>query len=324
MNIVLLGGAGYVGQVLLRHLRHVGHQIKVIDLFNFAMPEHLSRLVVRWRVQDTRELTTRDFAGADVVCDLSAISNDPSGELDPELTHAINVEARARNAMLAKDAGVRRHLLFSSCSVYGICEEIADERASLRPLTEYAISNVRAEERVLALADRSFCATAFRLATVFGPSEAMRFDLVVNTMTRNAVESGTVMITGGGEQFRPLIHIADVADATARVLTMPVEAVCGDVFNLVHRNMRIKDLAQAVIQGIGRSIDLRVEDGTVDRRNYQVDGTKALRVFGFNGERTVEQAAREITARLAAGDLDVSPRSIRLNGYRRMSQAVAS
>lgn len=323
MKVVVVGGAGYVGQVLIRHLLRMGYEVKVLDLFIFAAPSWLPPGLV-WVARDTREIYPEDLEGADIVLDLAAISNDPSGDLDPDLTRLINVEARARTAELAKMVGVQRHILFSSCSVYGVNDHLVDETAPLRPLTEYAASNARAEERIQALADASFCATAFRLATVFGPSPAMRFDLVVNTMTRSAFDHGGVSVTGGGGQFRPLIHVEDIAAAAVRVLEMPPAKVNGEVFNLVHRNEQMSNLANAVVRGIERPVELTVDASTIDRRNYRVDGSKAQRVLGFTAGRTIEEAARAILDGLIANTLDASPRSIRLNGYRGMTRRVVA
>jgi nucleoside-diphosphate-sugar epimerase len=317
MKVLVLGGAGYIGQVVVQRLVDAGHTVKVADIFKFSLPGHLPR-GVGWVVCDTRALLARDLRGIDAILDLAAISNDPSGSLDPELTRAINVEARSRIARLAKSVGVGRYLLFSSCSVYGINDDLVDEYAPLRPLTEYALSNVRAEERILSLADAGFCATAFRLATVFGPSPAMRFDLVVNTMARSAFECGKVVVTGGGNQFRPLIHVADVAEAATRVLALPSATVSGEVFNLVHRNARMHELALAVVAGIGRPIPIDVDSSSLDLRNYRVDGGKAERVLGFRAARTVEAAAHTIFHGLAAGRVTPRPLTIRLNGYRQM------
>jgi nucleoside-diphosphate-sugar epimerase len=323
MKVVVVGGAGYVGQVVVRELLAAGHEVKVIDLFTFALPGRLPQRL-RWTVCDVRELRAWDLAGADAVLDLAAISNDPSGDLDPTLTRSINVEGRARTALLAKAVGVHRYLLFSSCSVYGVNDELVDERSALNPLTEYAVCNALAEERVLRLADAGFCATAFRLATVFGPSPAMRFDLVVNTMTRTAFDRGAVTVTGGGQQFRPLVHVGDVAAAACNVLAQPAATVSGEIFNVVHRNAQMCELADSVVRGIERPVAVEVDSSTIDRRNYRVDGGKAARVLGLEPARTVESAARSIMDGLIAGTLDTSSRSIRLNGYRRMTSAAVS
>jgi len=319
MKVVVVGGAGYVGQVLLRRLLAAGHEVKVIDLFIFAPPSQLPEGVA-WTKRDTRELYLSDLEGADVVLDLAAISNDPSGDLDPALTHSINVAARAQTAEFAKAMGVRRYLLFSSCSVYGVNDDLVDENAPLQPVTTYAASNARAEEFVLALADADFCSTALRLATVFGPSPAMRFDLVVNTMTRSAFDHAEVKVTGGGAQFRPLIHVEDVAAACLRILGLPTGVVNGEVFNLVHCNEQMKDVAYAVIRGIERPVTLAVDASSTDLRNYRVDGSKSRHALGFTADRTVEEAARTILQDLVDNRLDASPRSVRLNGYRSMTK----
>ena len=320
MRIVLLGGAGYVGCVLARHLADAGHELCVIDLFQFLQPSSLAT-VAHVKTVDTRQLTADDFAGADAIVDLAAISNDPSGELDVEITREINTYARIRAAEAAREAGVDRYVLLSSCSVYGACDAVVDETSPLNPLTAYAASNAQAELGVLALAAPNFSVTALRLATVFGLSPSMRFDLVVNTMTLSAFSSGSITVNGGGDQFRPLIHVRDVAAAVERTLLAPPEAVGGGIFNISSRNMGMREVAAAVVAGLERSIQLNVLEETADKRNYRVDSSKMRRVLGLRADRSVGMAAATIMEALASGRLAPSPFSIRLNGYRTFVEA---
>jgi nucleoside-diphosphate-sugar epimerase len=274
--------------------------------------------VGRVKVGDTREITAEDFRDIDAVFDLAAISNDPAGELNPALTREINAQARVRAATLARQAGVQRYVLFSSCSVYGANDALVDETATPNPLTEYAISNVAAERGILALADDSFCVTALRLATVFGISPSMRFDLVVNIMSLHLFDTGRITVTGGGQQYRPLVHVADVAKAACQLLTAPPTPINGEIFNISHANMRVSDVAGEVIKAAGRPVDLVVDDSTLDQRNYRVANDKAFARFGFRGERTITDGAQVVLAALEAGRLVSSPTCVRLNGYRTM------
>lgn len=316
MKVLVLGGAGYVGRVLLEQLRAAGHSPSVIDLCLFSAPAELTP-VADVKVADTRALSLADFEDVETVIDLAAISNDPAGELDPELTHRINATTRRRSAELARLAGVRRYVLVSSCSVYGANDEIVTETAPLNPLTAYARCNALAESDVLKLNSPHFGVTVFRLATVFGPSPSMRFDLVVNTMALNAFQVGGLRVTGGGEQFRPLVHVNDVAGAILTGLDDPAERMVGEIFNLGGFNMTMREVAAAVQRGVGRPLEITIDASTIDHRNYRVSFEKAYRAFGFVPRHTVEDGAASVVRALEDGSLRSSPLSIRLNGFRR-------
>jgi nucleoside-diphosphate-sugar epimerase len=317
MKIMVLGGAGYVGRVLCDFLYYNEHELTVFDRFLFSKPSDLVS-VGRMKVGDTRELTADDFRDVDVVFDLAALSNDPAGELNPALTREINAEARVRAAHLARRMGVQRYVLFSSCSVYGANDDLVDETTPPNPLTAYAVSNLDAERGVTELADESFCVTIFRLATVFGISPSMRFDLVVNTMTLDLFNTGCVTVTGGGQQYRPFVHVADVAKAACQFLDTPTTTVNGEIFNIAYANMQLKNLAAEVIKAANRPVELIIDDSTLDQRNYRVTNDKALADFGFQATRSIPDGVRLVLDALETGRLVPSPNCVRLNGYRSM------
>ncbi|MFC7663582.1 SDR family oxidoreductase [Methylorubrum suomiense] len=175
------------------------------------------------------------------------MSNDPSGDLDPALTKSINETGRIRVVTAAKRAGVRKYLFASSCAVYGAGQDMfLAENAPLRPLTVYAQTCARAEEAVLALNDRHFATTALRNATVFGLSPRMRFDLVVNQMTLDATNHRRISIGGDGSQWRPFVHVRDVAKVVLGLLRAPRPDVAGEVFNVGWDNRQILDVALAI------------------------------------------------------------------------------
>lgn len=323
MNILLLGGAGYVGTIVAKRLVSAGNNLTIIDLFYFSRQSDIEPFA-HVKIGDTRDLELDDFRGMDAVVDMAAISNDPAGELNPSITELINVRARIRAAELARSAGVGRYLLLSSCSVYGANDAIVDETAPLNPLTTYARSNAEAEKRILELGDAGFCTTVFRLATVFGLSPGMRFDLVVNAMALSVFESGRLHITGGGEQYRPLVHIGDVARAVELAVTAPRAEVNRQIFNIGHVNMRMHEVAQALLTGLARPIEICVESSTLDKRNYRVATTKAEKVLGFVANQTVANGAAAIITALENGTLEATPTAIRLNGYRRMVDRIVS
>jgi nucleoside-diphosphate-sugar epimerase len=183
LKVLITGGAGYIGSVLSRQLINRGYDVTILDTFFFGED---SIKDIRDRVKvvkgDIRDVGAEVFDGIDAVINMAAISNDPSGELRPELTESINHLGRSRTVQLSKKMGVKRHIIASSCSIYGFTEGIADETSKSNPLTIYAKANEALEKEALALADKNFCVTSLRQATVYGLSYRMRFDLMVNTM----------------------------------------------------------------------------------------------------------------------------------------------
>lgn len=317
MNILLLGGAGYVGAVIARRLAASGHSIRVADRFLFLEPAAFERFAYT-RVVDMRSLTLDDFRDVDVVLNLAALSNDPSGELDPRATSTINVGARIRAATLARAAGVPRYFLFSSCSVYGANDSVADETSPLNPLTAYATANVHAEKGTLDLIDDRFSVTVVRLATVFGVSPAMRFDLAINTMTLHAFTNGHLTINGDGQQYRPFVHVEDVAGAIETMLLVPPQALSGDVFNIVNFNLKIRELGERIRGQFDNMIPLDFVTNNPDVRNYRVSGTRAEELLGFKPQIGLEAGVAAIKAALQAGLIRSNFASIRLNGYRKL------
>jgi nucleoside-diphosphate-sugar epimerase len=317
MNILLLGGAGYVGTVIARRLAEQGHSIGIADRYLFLEPAAFERFAYT-RVLDMRSLTLDDFHGVDVVLNLAALSNDPSGELDLRATSTINVGARVRAAALARAAGVPRYFLFSSCSVYGANEGIADETSPLNPLTAYAIANVHAEKGTLDLNEDRFSVTVLRLATVFGVSPAMRFDLAINTMTLHAFTNGRLTINGDGQQYRPFVHVEDVARAIDIMLRVPAKALGGDVFNIVKFNLKICELGERIRAQFDDMIPLEFVTNNPDVRNYRVSGARAADLLGFKPQIGLEEGVAGIKAALEAGLIRPGLASVRLNGYRKM------
>jgi nucleoside-diphosphate-sugar epimerase len=321
VNILLIGGAGYVGSVLAERLAARGHLVRIADLFLFAEPRAFTRFA-QTNVIDARHLTREDFAGVDAVLNLAALSNDPAGELNPEATSLINVEARVRAAMLARDAGVRRYILFSSCSVYGASEAMVDETAALNPLTAYAAANVHAETSILELNSDGFAVTVLRLATVFGVSPAMRFDLAVNAMTLDAFSKGLIRVNGDGLQYRPFIHVEDVASVVETVLGASDQMIGGEVFNIVDFNLKIRDLAERLCALFAGAAECEFLTNNLDFRNYHVNGARAEQVLGFKAAVGLEKGAADIRAALQQGRIKADFASARLNGYRRLVETM--
>ncbi len=257
MKVLISGAAGYIGSVLVPHLLCQGHRVVAVDRFLFGrdtLPPASDDLTILER--DIRSIDSDLFTSQsliDAVIDLAALSNDPAGEIDPEVTHSINHRARVRVASIAKCSGTPRYILPSSCSVYGFQKGTVDETSELRPLTTYAKANRQAEKDVLALANQEFCPTILRLATVYGLSPRMRFDLAVNGMVRGFFVDGRIPILREGRQWRPFVHVLDVARAFEIMLSADRNTIATEIFNVGSndQNHQIFELAERVSSAIG-------------------------------------------------------------------------
>lgn len=318
MRILVTGGAGYIGSVLVRRLLRAGHRVTVLDRFFFGsaplagVARNPNLKMVRG---DTRWFDGSLLAKTDAVMDLAALSNDPSGELDPEKTIDINYRGRARVARLAKKHGVKRYLLASSCSIYGFRDGILDEESPVNPLTTYARANRMAEVAALKMAGPKFHPTALRFATVFGLSPRMRFDLAVNAMALNMSGGGKLQIMRDGKQWRPFVHVLDAASAYVWALSVPASEIGGQIFNAGsdNNNWQVLPLAREVAKAVGKP--LRKEwYGDPDRRSYRISFEK-IRRQGYTARRSVAKGAAEIDVALKSGRTAATARTRTVEWY---------
>ena len=316
MHVLITGGAGYVGSSLVPVLLRAGHQVTVVDRFYFgegSLAEPVRQYGSRLRLvrADVRRVSASVFEGIDALVDLAGISNDPACELDPNLTTSVNLEGAVRVARLAREGGASRIVFASSCSVYGQGVELAlSERAPLRPVSLYAKCKAQAESRLLSFGKQSGIAvTVLRFATIFGVSPRMRFDLAVNVMTKNAYVTRRIVVDGGGRQWRPFVHVLDVAESIARTLSAPVDLVGGEVFNVGanENNVQILDLTHRVRDVIGGT-EIAFGDSDPDLRSYNVSFERIRRVLDFKPCRTIEQGIVEIVEALREGRIDPDDR----------------
>jgi len=300
VRVLLTGHQGYLGTVMAPVLAGAGHEVVGLDSGLFAdcvlgpPPKDPPGLVA-----DLREVTIAQLAGFDAVVHLAALSNDPLGSLAPQVTYDINQHASTRLARLAREAGVRRFLYASTCSVYGAAggDGLVTESAPLRPVTPYAESKVRVEDELFALADDGFCPVSLRNATAFGFSPRLRVDIVLNNLVGHAVLTGQVRVLSDGTPWRPLVHAADIAAAFAAALAAPREAVHARAFNVgsEQNNVTVAEIADAVVATVpGSTLAITGESGA-DPRSYRVDFSAVRAALpDFAPRWTIEGGAREL------------------------------
>ena len=283
MRVLVTGSHGYIGSVLVPMLMEAGHDVTGLDsdlyrkcAYGPAFP------AVPLLKKDVRDVEDSDLEGFEAIIHLAALSNDPLGDLNPQLTLEINHAATIRLAGRAKTAGITRFLFSSSCSMYGAAgEDALDEHAEFQPVTPYAVSKVLVERDLAKMADTGFSPTCLRNATVYGVSPRMRFDLVLNNLVAWAYTTGLVMLKSDGTPWRPIVHIEDVCRAFMAALGAPRSAVHNQAYNvgIQEENYRIRDLAEMVRELVPGSRIEYVGDAGPDKRSYRVDFRKYTQAF---------------------------------------------
>ena len=306
-RVLVTGGAGYIGSILVPQLLDDGYLVTVFDAVIYG-EESLRGLagrsgfeLVRGDVRDSVAISSLLEQGRfDAVIHLAAISNDPSSELDPELTRAVNLRALETLMPEAKRAGARRFLYASSASVYGVKEELeVHERLSLEPITLYARYKAEGERILAELCDSTFCGVSVRAATVCGYSPRMRLDLTLNILTEHAVRRGRLRVFGGSQQ-RPNLHIEDLADFYRFLLVAPEEKVNRRAFNVCAANASVLELAELVRGVVGPELPIEIVP-TDDLRSYRLSARRADVELGFRPRRRLDDAVREVAAALTDG-----------------------
>lgn len=322
MKVLVSGHRGYIGQVLTPLLVKAGHEVVGLDTGYYATRQFLPEPEVPCLAIDLRCVQADDLRGFDAVIFLAALSNDALGDLDSHLTEDINGAGTVRFARAAKEAGVRRFVFSSSCSLYGKAgDEALDEQAGMNPITPYGRAKIEVEQALAPLAEPGrFCPVYLRNATAYGLSPSLRMDLVVNELVATAVLRGKVQLASDGSAWRPLVHVTDIARAMVAALEAPEEVVCGEAFNVGRNaeNYRIREVAELVRAAVEGS-ELEIPDKAgADARNYRVKFDKIERLMpGFVPQWTVPLGIAELRDAYRAHGLREA--HLRGNRYKRIA-----
>jgi nucleoside-diphosphate-sugar epimerase len=302
MKILVTGTEGYIGSRLAPWLQARGHQVSGLDTgfyrdgCLYLDPLGLPSLPAT-AMKDLRNVTAADFEGFDAVIHLAELSNDPLGQNRPDITFQINHQGSLKIARAAREAGVRRFVYASSCSVYGLGSgEFLDENSPTNPQTAYAQCKVLVERDLAQMAGTDFSVVFLRNATAYGPSQRMRFDIVLNDLSALAWTKKKIAMTSDGSPWRPIVHIEDICEAMRCAAEAPAEAVNGEVFNVGHtdENYRVREIAQIVAEAFP-GCEVSAGPPSADNRSYRVSFEKiAHRLPGFKARWTARAGAEEL------------------------------
>ena len=322
MRILVTGSEGYIGTVLCAYLLDRGHDVTGLDT-GFHRIGWLYHGVDRspaWLAKDIRHVTVEDLYGYDAVVHLAELSNDPVGQLNPDVTFEINHLGSVRLATLAREAGVERFIYMSSCSVYGSAGDTdSTETSEVHPLTAYAKCKVLVERDVPPLATDDFSPTFLRNATAFGASPRMRFDLVVNDLAGHAWTEKVIRMDSDGRPWRPFVHILDISQAIDLVLRAPRDVIHGQIFNVGsnQQNYQVREVAEIIADAFP-GCRTQFGDSSGDHRNYRANFDKIREYLPFETRFDVARGAQQLLDVFRA--VDMSTELFESRGHTRIKQ----
>jgi nucleoside-diphosphate-sugar epimerase len=330
-NVLVTGGAGYVGSLLVPQLLELGHRVTVYDTMYFGdhfLPRSNPNLkAVKGDIRDSAKLA-QEFKGIEAVINLACISNDASFELNEKLSTSINLDAFEPMVVAAKKAGVKRFVYCSSSSVYGVSESPdVTEDHPLVPLTHYNKYKGMCEPLLWQHQSPEFVCVTIRPATLCGYAPRQRLDLSVNILTNHAINAGKITVFGGSQK-RPNLHLQDMCDLYKLLLEVPDEKIAGQTFNAGFMNMSIMEIAQIAKRVVQEMFPEKgdipiVTTPTDDIRSYHVNSDKIKRVLGFHAKRTVEDAIRDLCVAFKEGKLPNSMQDTFYFNVRRLKELKA-
>ena len=329
-TVAVIGGAGYVGAVLVPSLLELGHRVRVFDLYLYG-PDGLAAVKDHPHLKQTKGdirnagAVREAVRGADAVIHLACISNDPSAELDPALSHSINYESFGPTVEACKENGVRRFIFASSGSVYGVSDapDVTEDHP-LVPVSLYNKYKAMCEPVLLEQQSADFVPVILRPATICGYSTRQRMDLTVNILTNHAVNTGRITVFGGS-QMRPNLHIQDMIDLYCMLLDVADERIAGKIYNAGYQNHSVSDIARIVREVVLAEMPERGEIEIIttpsdDPRSYHLSAEKIRRELGFVAKRTIEDGARDLIRAFKSGKLPDSMTDSRYFNVKKMKE----
>ncbi|QIR38433.1 SDR family oxidoreductase [Tolypothrix sp. PCC 7910] len=323
MKILVTGTEGYLGSLLPPLLIERGHEVLGVDtgFYKAGWLFNGTDVTAKTLNKDIRNISLKDLQGIDAIVHMAELSNDPTGQLSPNITYDINHHGSVRLAKLAKEAGIRRFVYMSSCSVYGVATEgDVTEESPVNPQTAYAECKTLVERDVMQLADDDFSPTFMRNATAFGASPRMRFDIVLNNLAGLAWTSKEIKMTSDGTPWRPLVHALDICKAIVCALEAPRDIVHKQIFNVgdTANNYRVKEIAE-IIADIFVGCQLSFGDNGADNRSYRVSFEKINTMLpGFKCDWNAQLGAEQLFKLFS--QIDMTEDTFLFRGFTRLKQ----
>lgn len=323
MKILVTGTEGYLGSLLPSLLIQRGHEVIGVDTgyYKVGWLYNGTEFTAKTLNKDIRHIAPEDLQGVEAIVHMAELSNDPTGQLSPNITYDINHKGSVRLANLAKTSGIRRFVYMSSCSVYGVATEgDVTEASPVNPQTAYAECKTLVERDLKEMADDSFSPTFMRNATAFGASPRMRFDIVLNNLAGLAWTTKEIKMTSDGTPWRPLVHALDICKAIICALEAPRDTVHNQIFNVgdTAQNYQVKEIAQIVAETF-KGCQLSFGDQGADNRSYRVSFEKINSVLpGFKCDWDAVRGAQQLFDLF--NQIDMTQETFLFRGFTRLKQ----